>query len=169
MYFILTQTIGAIGYGTLAFSYFKDKKRDILFIQIISYIMFTVHYYMLSGTTGAICNLLGLIAFIIIYIFEKYNIKNKNILTICTIPFLIIIALITFENIFSIFPIIASVAVIISFLTNNENTIRKIGIVSAVCWLIYAIVYKSYVAIPFEVFILFATIIAFAKTSIERK
>ncbi len=161
--FLLTQGIGAIGYTLLSVSYYKKNKKEILFIQIFSYIFFTIHYYMLSGKTGALCNFLGLIAFIIIYLFDKFKVKNKTILTILLIPFLINISLITYENIFSIFPIIASCVVIISFLSNNENFIRGIGLIAAVCWLIYAVVYKSYVAIVFEVITLIATIVAFVK------
>ena len=36
----LIQAIGAIGYITLALSYFKEEKKQILFMQIISYIFF---------------------------------------------------------------------------------------------------------------------------------
>ena len=75
MDFLLIQFIGSIGYTTLAISYFKEEKNKILFMQIISYIMFTIHYYLLAGITGAICNFIGLISLVIIYIFEKYNLK----------------------------------------------------------------------------------------------
>ena len=160
---IITQIIGLFGYSILAGSYFKKEKRKILFMQIIAYVLFTIHYYMLNGITGAVCNLLGLIALIIIYTFDKYKMKNKNIVTICMIPFVVIIALITYQNIYSLFPIIASVIVIISFLLDNENVIRIIGIVSATCWLLYAIVYKSYVAIVFEVITFVFVFIAFLK------
>ena len=162
-YFILTQIIGGIGYSTISLSYYKKNKKDILFIQIIAYIFFTIHYYMLNGKTGAMCNLLGLISFIVIYLFDKYKIKNKKVLTICLIPFLVIISLITYQNIFSIFPIIASVFAILSFTSNDENIIRGIGIICAICWTVYAIVYKSYVAIVFEAITLVATTIAFIK------
>ena len=160
--FILIQLIGAIGYGTIAYSYYKENKKDILFIQIISYIFFTVHYYLLGGYTGSICNLLGLVSFILIYLFDKYK-KNKKLLAVCLIPLLVIISLITFENIYSIFPIFASCISIIAFLTNNENEIRRIGIVSAICWFIYALVYKSYIALVFEILLIISTIIAFKK------
>ncbi|MBO4815443.1 MAG: YgjV family protein [Clostridia bacterium] len=166
--FILIQLIGAIGYGTIAFSYYKQDKKDILFIQIISYIFFTVHYYLLGGLTGAICNILGLIGFMLIYLFDKYKVKSKKILTVCLIPLLIIISLATYENVFSIFPIFASVISIIAFLTNNENEIRRIGIVSAICWFIYAVIYKSYIAIAFEILLIISTIIAFIKNSKNR-
>ena len=165
MNIILIQFIGAIGYATLAASYFKKEKKKILFMQIIAYVMFTIHYYLLSGITGAICNLIGLFALLIIYLYEKYNEKDKNLLATFFITILIIINIATFQNIFSIFPMIASVIVIISFLTDNENAIREIGVVAAICWLIYAIVYKSYVAIVFEVITFVATLIALIKNN----
>ena len=160
--FLITQFIGLIGYSTLAFSYFKKQKKDILLIQIFSYIMFILHYQFLGAITGSVCNLLGLIAFLIIYLFDIYK-KNKKILLGVLLPILVIIAIITFENAYSIFPIIGSVFAVISFISDDENLIRKIGIFAAVCWLIYAIVYKSYVAIVFEVITLIAVVIAYIK------
>ena len=163
MKFLLIQFIGAIGYSTIAFSYFKKEKRQILFIQIIAYIAFAIHYYLLNGFTGAVCNLIGLIALVLIYLFDKYKFKNKNILIFSIIPFLVVISCLTFENIYSIFPIIASTIAIISFLTDSEYTIRKVGVASAISWLVYAIVYKSYVSIVFEVITLISTVVAFVK------
>ena len=159
MTYILSQIIGAIAYSTISFSFFKKKKREILFIQIISYILFTIHYFMLGGTTGAICNILGLIAFILIYYFDKH----KKILIAILIPIIVIIAMLTYESGFSILPIFASVISIVAFLTDSENIIRFIGIISAICWTIYAVVYKSYVALFFETALIISTIIAFKK------
>ena len=166
---LLIQFIGGIGYGTLAASYYKKEKRQILFMQIIAYIMFTIHYYLLTGITGAICNAVGLVALVVIYLFEKYELKYKNLIAWICIGGLIIINIITFQNIYSIFPIIASTIVIISFLLDDEDYIRGIGLISAVCWLIYAIVYKSYIAIVFEVLTLIGTIIAFIKNTSNPK
>ena len=166
---ILIQFIGGIGYSTLAASYYKKEKRQILFMQIIAYIMFTIHYYLLSGITGAICNAVGLFALLVIYIFDKYKLKYKNFIAWICILLLIIINIATFQNIYSVFPIIASTIVIMSFLTDNEDYIRGIGLLAAVCWLIYAIVYKSYIAIVFEVLTLIGTVIAFIKNTSNPK
>ena len=70
---LLVQGVGAIGYTILALSYFKKEKRQILYMQIIAYIFFVIHYYLLNGITGAICNLIGLFALVTIYLFEKYQ------------------------------------------------------------------------------------------------
>lgn len=160
---LVIQLIGAIGYTILAFSYFYKEKKDIVFIQIFSMIALSIHFYLLNGITGAICNIINSIALIIIYFFEKYNLKNKKLLILITIPLLILISLFTYENLFSILPIIAVSIVLISFLLSNENVIRIVGVISAICWLIYAIIYKSYVAIFFEIIIIISTIIAFLK------
>ena len=161
---LMIQLIGAIGYGTLTISYYKKEKKQILFIQIISYIFFTIHYYLLAGITGAICNIIGLCALITIYFFEKYKLKNKKIVSLFFVLLLLIINIMNFQNIFSIFPMIASIIVILSFLESNENVIRGIGVISAICWLVYAIAYKSYISIAFEVITLIGVFGAFFKT-----
>lgn len=165
MNLILIQIIGAIAFATLAISYYQKNKKNILFFQIIAYIMFTIHYYLLSGITGAICNAIGLLALLSIYIIEKYRSKNKNLIACVFILLLFIINIVTFKNIFSIFPMIASIVVIVSFMLDNENYIRGIGIISAICWLIYAIAYKSYISIIFEIIIIIGTLVAFVKNT----
>ena len=165
MNFVLIQVIGAIAFVALTGSYYLKEKKNILFMHIIAYIMFTIHYYLLSGITGAICNAIGLVALLSIYIIEKFKWKNKNLVAGIFIILIFIINIVTFQNIFSIFPMIASIIVIVSFLLDNEDYIRGIGLISAVCWLIYAIVYKSYISIGFEVFTIIGTLIAFAKNA----
>ena len=165
MKFFLVQLLGAVGYTLLAFSYFKKDKKDILYIQIFAYIMFCLHYYFLSGFTGAVCNLIGLISLIIIYLFDKHKLSHKKILISCMIPLMILISLTTYKDIISIFPIMAVVLAVSSFLTNSENLIRKIGILSALCWLIYAFFYKSYVSIIYDAIVLIFIIRLFELSS----
>ena len=102
MSFFLIQLIGAIGYTTLALSYFKKQKKQILFMQIIAYIMFTIHYYLLSGITGAICNFVGLLALIVIYLYDIYKWKYKEIIASVFVIILLAINIATFQNVYSI-------------------------------------------------------------------
>ncbi len=163
MRFFIIQFIGAIAYLTLTLSYFRKKKKDILLMEIVSYLFFSLHYYLLSGITGTICNLIGLFALITIYVWDKYNFNYKRVIVSLFVISLFIINVINYQNFFSIFPIIASVIAILSFLFDNENVIRFVGVISAICWLVYAIAYKSYVSLFFEVAILIFTFIAFIK------
>ena len=162
MKFLISQVLGTIGYSLLAFSYFKKKKKKILFIQILAYIGFTTHYILLDALTGSVCNVLGFIALILIYFFSNDE-KKKKILVLLLIPLLIIMSFLSYENIFSIFPVFACLITFNSFLSKDVNKIRFIGIISAVCWLIYAIIHMSYSAIIFEVLTVIATIAAYVK------
>ena len=148
---IVIQIIGVIGYSLLAMSYFYKNKKDILFMQIVAYIFFVVHYYMLSGITGAYCNLIGLIAFVLIYLIDNRDIKYKRYIKLGIVPVVVILSLFTFSDIFSIFPIVAVGAVMLSFSFDNEHFIRFVGGLAALCWLIYAIYCGSWAAIVFEV------------------
>ena len=169
MNFILIQLIGAIGYSLLALSYFKKNKKNILFMQIFAYIFFIIHYYLLNGITGAICNIIGLLALVALYLFDKYKLKNKLLVAIFFILLLFVVNIITFQNIYSIFPMIALTIVIISFLVDDENVIRFVGIIAGVSWLLYSIVYKSYVSIIFETITLLDIFIAFFKNIYSKK
>lgn len=168
MKFIISQILGAIGYSLLAFSYFRKNKKDILLIQILAYIGFTTHYILLSATTGTICNVLGFIALILIYLFSD-NTKKKKVLVALLIPILIVMSYFSYENIFSVFPVIACLITFISFLDKDENKIRFVGIISAVCWLIYAVIHGSFIAILFEVITIVSTIIAYLKNKKNTK
>lgn len=163
MKYIVAQIIGAIAFIILGISYFKKQKKGILFLQILSYIFFCIHYYLQDGLTAAICNIVGLVALVVIYLFDKYQLKNKALLVIGLIPIFIAILILTYKNIFSVFPVLASIFTISSFLAKSERIIRGIGIVSAVCWLAYAIVLRSPVTIICEVFTLVAVTSAFIK------
>ena len=162
MKFIISQILGAIGYSLLAYSFFKKEKKQILYIQILAYIGFTTHYVLLDALTGTLCNIIGFIALILIYFFSNDE-KKKKILVLILIPLLIIMSVLSYENIYSLFPIIACLITFNSFLSKDENKIRFIGIISASLWLIYAIVYVSYSAIVFEAKTVISTIIAYIK------
>ena len=159
---ILIQIIGGIGYFLLALSFYKKGKKEILLMQVIAYIFFTIHYYLLNAITGTICNILGLISLVIIYYLSIKN-KKKDRIVLVMIPILLGISILTYQNIYSIFPIISIIISLLSFINDDENIIRFIGIISAIGWLIYAIVYHSYVAIAFEIFTIISTVIAYLK------
>ena len=129
MEMFLIQLVGAIGYTLISCSFYRKKKIDILFLQIFSYVFFSIHYFLLKAYTGTICNVLGLFALVMIYIVEKKkDNKRRNNIILGIIPILVLISMLTYENFFSILPIVASVLSLISFLTDSEDTIRAIGI-----------------------------------------
>ena len=100
---------------------------------------------------------------LIIYFYDKQQKKNKKILIIILVIVLIAIALLSWQNIYSIFPIMASSIMILAFLLNDENKIRMLGFISNIFWTIYGIIYFSYVTIVFEILSVIGTFIAIKK------
>lgn len=162
MKFIIAQILGAVGYSLLAYSFFKKSKKEILTIQIFGYIGFTTHYLLLEALTGTVCNVIGFAALILIYMFSD-DIHKKKILVAILIPLLIVMSYLSYENIYSLFPVFGCLITFITFLSKDENKIRFVGIISASCWLVYAIIHVSYSAIIFEAVTVIATIIAYIK------
>jgi len=160
------QLVGAFGYFFLANSYFNKNKNMILNMQIVANVFLAIHYFCLSGIVGAVCDVVSIVANTIIYFFNKNNCKNKQLLAELLILFLIISCFITLFilkkpiTIHEVFPVIATIMVILSFVTNSKNVIRGIGLIVAVCWLIYGFIFGSYSAIIFEILIILSTIIS---------
>ncbi len=160
---ILTQAVGGLGYLALANSYFNKKKSGTLLVQIVANILLAIHFYLLSGLTGAVCDIICLTAYVLIFLFDKFKVKKKKLLICLIIPCGIAIALLTYKDIFSILPIAASCMVIASFMTESQFIVRTVGLISAVCWLIYGIIFQSYVSIVFEIIIIISTIVSIVK------
>lgn len=159
---IIIQLIGALAFVFLMWSYYKKEKIKILYMQILASIIFTIHYYLLSGITGAICNFINVIILILIYLFEIKE-KKKISLILVLIPIFTFVCFISWENIFSIFPIIATVLASTSFLCNKETNIRIIGIINCICWIVYGFIYLSYPGIIFNTITVITTTIALIK------
>lgn len=151
---LLIQLIGAVGYLLLSASYHRKSKKEILIIQIFAYLIFAVHFYLLNGISGAINNLVGFVGLIAMYLLD--NKKKSTKIAACSIfsIIVIIINIISFQNIFSIFPMIALIIVIVSFVEDSEGFIRIAGLTSSACWLVYAIRYKSYISMLFQVIVI---------------
>lgn len=160
---ILVQCVGVVAYIIVGYSFYKKEKLQILFLQFLSNIIFGIHYFLLSGLTGAACSILSALMLISMYICEKKEVKNKKIVALVIIIVLAVISAITYENIFSIFPIIATAISAISFIFDSETFIRFVGVIAAICWLIYGAICMSYSAMVFETIIIITTIIAIIK------
>ena len=117
---IVVQLIGASGYFFLANSYFNKEKGKLLIVQIVANFLLSLHYFLLAGIGGAICN--------IVCIFAD-----------------------------------------ISLVTDSKNIIRIIGLVAAICWLIYGIIFSSYAGIVFEIIIITSTIASYIREKIKSK
>ena len=90
----------------------------------------------LQAYTGCITIIISIIRNIIAL---KKRDKNENIILAIFIILYIVMGIITYNSIFSILPILASIIYVIGIWNGNENIIRKTGLINMYLWLIYSI------------------------------
>lgn len=166
---IITQVIGGIGYLVLSASYHQKTKFQIMLWQIVANIILALHFYFLAGFTGSLCSIVSIFVLIGMYLMNKKDFHRRDIIILLAIIALSQITYYTYDNFFSLLPFFASILSYVSFLSNKENEIRIAGVGIAILWLVYAVVYSSYVAIGFELFMIVSTIYSIIKNTNKKE
>ncbi|MGE5473879.1 MAG: YgjV family protein [Ignavibacteriales bacterium] len=152
--------IQAIGFAGLLFAVlsFQNKQRkNILLCQIIGSIFYIFHFLLLGAITGSIMNLIGAVRSYVFYNREKK--WASKLIWLYIFLFLVIIgALFTWKNNFSILPMIAMCVSTVSFWMKNPKYIRLIMLLSPPCWLTYNIVSGSIPGVMTEIFVFISLI-----------
>ena len=171
MEYILSQIFVCISYLFLGLSYFTKKRNIILCLSLVAIIANGISYFLLGAWAGVgvICvALIRNVLFLLqskIKALDKYKIDDWIILILLLIIFGIV-AVLTFDTIFSLFTIASSVLYTISVWQKNIMTYKILGIISSLCSLLYFIFIKSIFGfvLEFVMFIVaFSSIILYVK------
>ena len=157
---IIIQIIGFVAYAILAISYFCKKKSQILIWNIVASLILALHFFLLEGLSGALCNLIGAAAMAAIYFYEKRGGKNKKLLIGLMFPVGIAIAFLSWQGILSLVPIAASMVLISGFIFKKPQQVRITGVIGGLLWLIYSIFVGSIAGVACEIVVTTATAIA---------
>lgn len=135
-YVIIGNIFGIIGLIVSAIAYHKRQKKKILLDLIISNSFSLVQYLFLQAYTGCITIIISILRNIIAI---KKGEKNKNLVLIIFIILYIVMGILTYNSIFSILLIIASIIYLLGIWDGREDIIRKTGLINMYLWLIYSI------------------------------
>lgn len=165
---IIGQIIGFIAMGIIVISYQQKSHKNILTFQMVSGLLFTVHYILLGAYTGAIMNLLG--AFRSLVYANRGKKWASSIIwpTVFSIGF-VISGIMTWDNVFSVFPLIAMLMSSIVLWIEQPKINRIFSLPTSTCWLIYNIKTLSYPGIITEIFVLTSIIIGIIRLDIKKK
>lgn len=152
---IYIQLIGLLAFCVLVLSYYKKDSNTILTYQITSNLAYAVHYFLLGGLSGAFISFVGAIRNII---FVKVKRVNILLITIFTIIYLII-TIIFYESLYSIFPMCANICYLIFISKKDKKNILIGAILNSLFWMLYSAFVYSIVGIVTEsILIIFNTI-----------
>ena len=137
-YFIFVQIIGFIAWLLLAFSYYGKDTNKILIFQVISTILFCIHYYLLGAYSGLL-----ICVFEVIRDYSYYKTDKDNYIFIGSVVVYIISSIVTYTSILDLFPYLASM-IDGFFLTKKRKIVVFGAIITYTLWLIYDLYARSY-------------------------
>ena len=138
LYFYFIQLIGFVAWVLLALSYYRKDTNHILVFQIISTILFCLHYFLLGAYSGLL-----ICVYEVIRDYAYYRTDADDYIFLGSVVVYGISAYITFTSVLDLFPYIASL--IDGFFLTKKRVIVVLGaIVTYTLWLIYDLYAKSY-------------------------
>lgn len=163
--YIFSQIFFLMNYIFLMITYQIKNRKLIILFNMCSCLSMVVAYILLKAYAGLAMVFVAITRNIIFAIDEKINGKNEIttkkdfiimgfLLTAC-----IICAIPTYESLWSLAAIAATMAYTISACQKNIKVYRWMGILSGSLWILYNIYIKSIVGIVFELVLLISVVV----------
>ena len=157
--FIISQIFSIIATLLLLLSFQQKTHKRIVLMQAVAGLLFGIQYMMLGAYEGMICNYIGAVRSVV-YSFRGKSKIVDNIF--CPIVFAVIFAIsgiVTYQNLFSLLPIIAMFIASFVLWSPKTQQLRALTMPTSAMWLVYNAVSHSYVAVLTEVLNLISIII----------
>lgn len=144
MLFISAQIIGFIVLGITVTSIQFKTKEKILICQIIANILVAIQYFLLNALTGGVVAVINVIRCLVFYYYKKKDKKPSVIFLSIFIVIAIVSGILTWQNVFSIIPIIATIVFTYGLWQDNVKITRICTAITAGNWTIYNVIVKAY-------------------------
>lgn len=155
----ISQIIGFFAFMVFVISIQQKKKKQIIFLQIISFFLYALQYFIIKAYTGMIVFLINMLRSIVFSRDINSKIMNKILLTIF-IALSIICGTLTYEKIYDVLPIMASLLSVIFTWQSSTKRLRFGQILICMLWIFYDIFVLAYIGVITESLIIIATIVS---------
>lgn len=163
MNIFFSQIVGFVAFVIYVISIQQKNKPKILLWQIGSFFLYSLQYLLIKAYSGMMMFSINMIRCIVFYICEKNSNTKEQKNKIAFIIFIFISLLcgaITYNNIYDILPILASLSGVIFTWQPSTKILRYGQIETCVCWIIYDAFVMAYIGIITESAIIISTIFA---------
>lgn len=169
MLFILAQICGLIALALTVISVQFKTKEKIVMCMVIANVVVAIQYFLLNAVTGAVISIINAIRCIIFYYYKKKDMKPSIIVLIVFEAIAIISGIFTWQNIWSLIPIIVTVIYTYGLWQDNVTVIRITAGVVGFGWAVYNVIVMAYVGAIQEISQLISSVIAIVKDKKEVK
>lgn len=169
MEFIVPQGIGLIGLIFMITANYQKSKNRVLVFQILASLMFFIQYILLNAFTAGITFLVAIFRSFVFYYYDKKG-KEKSVITfIIFASFMLILGVISYDDIFSIIPIISGIIYTYGIWQDDLRVFRKIAFIDPITWIIYNLHVGAYVGVMLSIIESSATLVAIIELDINKQ
>ncbi len=175
---IIAQALSIIAMFFNCISYLQKKKSTLLICQLVGSIFFGINFLLLGAMSGALLNVISVIRAIVFLWKDKLHADNAIWTSAFIASYLACYALVftvfgkqpTVPNlIIEVLPVLANIALNLSYRYSNTKMVRRYGLVSSPLWLTYNIACFSVGAMICETLNIFTIIVGIIKYDIKKQ
>lgn len=159
MYNIVAQGIGMVGTALAILSFQQNTNKGIVRLQMISSLLFGVHFLLLGAYTGAAINAVGIARNFVFYFRDRSWANRKGWLWFFLAVYLAV-GVATYQNPFSILPLFGVLTNTVAFWIKDPRLTRFVTFPGSPCWMVYNIINGSIAGILAEGFVMTSLIVA---------
>ena len=154
---LMTQLTGFAGTALLVFSFQCKGTRKLFFLQLAGNLLYFFHFLLLRAFTGCVSVLAGISYNL--FLAGKWDWMRRKHWAVVLIGLQVVLTVFTWNNGYSILPLVANISFIISGWTEDIRYVRLANLlVYSPCWLIYDYSVGSVAGIVCEILMLFSTV-----------
>lgn len=158
-------TAQILGYAAVLVSFFiyqqKDRKK-VIALKLTDDILWATHFYMLGGFTNSYATIVAIFRELIFYNKEKKWAKNKLWIAAFTI-FFVVVGIVSWDGIYSIFPVINSTLSTIGFWSNSTKRTKLLILPGALGMAVYSVRYHSFSSLLAQIITLLSIAVFFLR------
>ena len=146
------QIMGFVALGVSSLIYIQKKRKNMIAIKLVTDFLWAAHHFCIASYTAMGTTLIA-VARELIFMNDARHEKRHNNGKVYVVVFSVLFflsAILTWRDVYSILPPIASTFSTIAFNCREVKRIRLLAFVVSVCMMTYAIHYMSYATIVNE-------------------
>ena len=140
---IAAQIVGAFGILFSLLSFQFAKRKYILLSQMTASLLFSLQLFMVGAITGGCLDMISFVRSLI-FLNNQKKWASSRLWLVGFILVMIVTGILTWENAWSILPIIGSILSTVALWMKEGKHIRMLSLLVGPCWLVYNIINGAY-------------------------
>lgn len=161
--YIFSQVIVMFAYIICGIGFLKKEKLQILYFSTIFSILILIQYMLLNAYSGILACTINIFRNLLFIFNIKNNKRNSELELILLCSITILCTIFLYKTLFDLIPMILAIVGIFSYWNSNTKILRICNLICSLCYILYAIPFKSLITIICEIYLIVTTSIGIFK------